>query len=489
MRSRKEQLQAYQFLRRRIGAALLAGEPDTLDPPMRRVVRTSFAGLMVGVIIIAVFGVYGLLRPGGAQGWKVEDGALVVEKETGSSYVYHNGELHPMLNYASARLFLGQGGAEPFRVSRRSLEGTSRAPEKGIPDAPHSLPDPDGLIVSPWSVCATPNDSSASTVTLLAGVQPSGGRLRDNEALIVSAGGMTYLVWRNQRFRVPDPSILLPMGLGDITAQEVGAAWLNALDPGPDLTYPEIPRLGQPGPQLPNGSSSRVGEIFVVDYTDRQEYLLVMPDGLALISPTQAQIIRSSPQVEEAFGSLQFQPMGASEVPRATLTDAPEDLAGYPSGIQSAANAEDPEQRGVLCVTLSGTSGGGLEPTVSAVGVVPHEGEPLAPPPGSTQPVADAFFVEPGRGAVVAAMPVPGLPENLRPKASFLVTDRGIKYPIANDGKSLEALGYSAEDVAYLPSTFLSMLPSGPALSQRAAAQVTGNAPQPAIQSSTGDET
>ena len=48
--------------------ALLAGEPDLPEPPTRRLVVSVFAGLMVGVLVVAGFGVWGLLSPGGATG-------------------------------------------------------------------------------------------------------------------------------------------------------------------------------------------------------------------------------------------------------------------------------------------------------------------------------------------------------------------------------------------------------------------------------------
>lgn len=470
MRSRKEQLQAYQFLRRRIGAAMVSGEPDTLDPPMRRVIRTSFAGVMVGAIVVAIFGLYGVFRPGGAEGWKDSDGSLVVEKETGAAYAYSEGELHPMLNYASARLFLGQGDAEPRRVSRGSLEGTPRTQEKGIADAPHSLPDPNDLVVAPWSVCADPNSPDAAAVSLLAGDAPESGALAANEALVVTAGNQTYLVWRNKRYLVPDDSILFPLGLQETAAQEVGVAWLNALPAGPELEFPTIPQLGQDGPSLPNGSSSRIGEIFVVDYGDRQTHVLRMPDGLAPIPESVAQIIRASPQVQDEFGSLNFQPLLPATFAQAETTDPPGDLATYPEGITQAANV-DRARRGVLCVTMTGTGGGNPTPVVSAVPEVPQEGRPVTAPPGPATPTADAFYIEAGRGAVVGAVPHPNMPSAVQPSSRFLITDRGIKYPINTSDGSLEALGYAEAEIARLPVSMIQMLPSGPSLSRQAATE------------------
>lgn len=472
MRSRKEQLQAYQFLRRRIGAALLSGEPDTLDPPMRRVVRTSFAGIMVGIIVIAVFGIYGLLRPGGAQGWKADGSSLVIEKETGATYVYFEGQLHPMLNFASARLFVNKPDAEPFRVSRRSLEGTPRATRRGIPGAPHSLPDLRDLIVEPWTVCAEPEGPGASTVTLLAGEAPQGGDLADNEALVVTAGSYTYLVWRDHRYLVPDVRILSPFQLNQ-TPQEVGAAWVNALPEGPEIVYPEIPEVGSPGPTLPNGATTRVGELFVVNYTDHDQFVIVMPDGFAQIPQFAARVIQSDPDLQNMSNVRTPGTMAPGTFSQTRRVPPPGDLDDYPSGIDTAANA-DTAQRGVLCVSVTGTGGGELTQSVSAVARVPSRGTPVG---GGEATAADNFYVRAGEGAVVAAVPHPDIPSQLEPNARFLITDRGVKFPLAGD-VALKALGYGEADIARLPVSFLSMLPSGPSLNQRAASQPAASGPQ-----------
>ena len=90
MRTRREQMQAYRFVIRRIVAAVLSGEPETLDRPMRRFGISLFVSAMVGVIGFAAFGIYGLIaNPGRA----LEDDTLVIERGTGSIYVYLDGRL------------------------------------------------------------------------------------------------------------------------------------------------------------------------------------------------------------------------------------------------------------------------------------------------------------------------------------------------------------------------------------------------------------
>src|SRR6267154_6482671 len=103
MRSRREQVQAYRFLIRRIGSALLVGEPETAELPMRRYGVAVFGSVVLAVVLFAGFGIYGLLHPGGQR--PVEN-AIIVERETGAKYVYLQGFLHPILNWTSALLIL-----------------------------------------------------------------------------------------------------------------------------------------------------------------------------------------------------------------------------------------------------------------------------------------------------------------------------------------------------------------------------------------------
>lgn len=64
MTSRREQIRAYRFLRRRAVAALLSGDPDDRTAPLLRISRTTLAGLTVAVLLVAGFMLYGALRHG-----------------------------------------------------------------------------------------------------------------------------------------------------------------------------------------------------------------------------------------------------------------------------------------------------------------------------------------------------------------------------------------------------------------------------------------
>src|SRR5690348_8776684 len=98
MASRRDQLQSYQFMTQRVISAFVMRETDPAQSPLRRGVGAVFAGLMIAVMVGAGFGVVGLITKVGSNTWKT-NGAVVVEKDSGASFLYQDGVLHPMLNY------------------------------------------------------------------------------------------------------------------------------------------------------------------------------------------------------------------------------------------------------------------------------------------------------------------------------------------------------------------------------------------------------
>lgn len=130
MRSRRDQLQAYQFVRGRMVSALLLADPNTTDAPLRRISRTTFSGVMVGALAMAGFGVYGLINPGGANRWRSAD-RVVIESGTGARYVWHGGQLHPMLNFRLGQaLPRGRPGGDDDAVARLAAWRRPRRPPR-----------------------------------------------------------------------------------------------------------------------------------------------------------------------------------------------------------------------------------------------------------------------------------------------------------------------------------------------------------------------
>ncbi len=469
MRSRRDQLQAYQFLRRRIVAALLSGEPESLDSPMRRIVRTTFAGSMIAVLLLAGFGFFGVIHKGGTNSWQKGDALILVKGQT-QGYVWFQRKLFPMLNEASGRLFVGSGTQRS--VSAASLKGVPRTSERGIPGAPNYLPPAKDLIQNPWTVCAR-TQGDRPEVTVLAGVAPRAGALDDSSAVVVKSedqSTVTYLIWKGQRFLLSDPRGLPPvLGITDTTPQLVGGAFLNTLPEGPALTFPFIPLLGNPGPAI-GGQPTQIGRVFVVHNPNGDQFYVTLNTGLLPISPLVAELLRAAPAATSnvAFPTDQATVLRANQATAASHAspDALPTLAKYPDRTLRQANSNG---RIVLCVSLTADSRSQTT-SVSAGPALPEVGDKtvtLNSDEAGRLPVADFAYVPPGRAAVVRDQPQPGIPEGTR----YFISELGIKFPIYSD-EDLAALGYDKVNIPALPPGFLSLLPTGPTLCRSLAGDV-----------------
>ena len=141
MQSRKDLFQAHRLMTQRASLALLRGEPDIPDQPLRRLNVATFSGVLVAVIVCVLFGMWGLLGHGGSA-LKQQPGLLVIDQQTGNSYVFcQRDKLCPVLNYASARLALQSPSVTQQTVSQASLTKFARGPLIGIPGLPQPLPE------------------------------------------------------------------------------------------------------------------------------------------------------------------------------------------------------------------------------------------------------------------------------------------------------------------------------------------------------------
>src|SRR5689334_12232490 len=106
MYSRRDQADAHSFLVGRLVAAVLRTDPDAPDRPLRRTSAGMLGGVVVAVLVVAVIVVIGLFTDiGSGNSWR-KPGTLIVDKGTGNRYLLVGDQLHPVLNYASARLLV-----------------------------------------------------------------------------------------------------------------------------------------------------------------------------------------------------------------------------------------------------------------------------------------------------------------------------------------------------------------------------------------------
>ncbi|MET9119080.1 type VII secretion protein EccB [Streptomyces longwoodensis] len=485
MQSKRDQVQAHTFMMGRLSSGLLTADPDAPESPLGRTTRGVVFGVLVTVLVGAGATVYGLLRPGGNDGWR-NGPHLVVNRDTGARYLWTgtDGVLHPVRNYASARL-IGGPDLETSDVGSASLRGTPTGTAVGIPGAPDTVPDPAQLDSGAWHMCVTgPGGALPSTAggasdsgvgkpgatTVVAGA-PVDSRALDGDraALVRGPDGTEYLVWRGSRLPLDRTSdARTALGYGSEQPVPVSAAFLDALAPGPALSPPEVPGRGEDGPSL-GGRASRVGQLFKVSVPGGDStYHLLRKDGLVPLTRLGAALVLGDPATQkEAYGgqSPEVRTVGADVLREHRAKDAPP--AGSAELPDAPPAALSVPRGSALCAQVDGADGG---VRISSVLVPLAQLAPVAVPEGTDRLQAacappDAAVVRPGHGVLVRALHASGA---AHAGTTYLVADNGVKYRISSR-TALSALGFGAGDVASVPAPLLAALPTGADLDPAAA--------------------
>jgi Type VII secretion system ESX-1, transport TM domain B len=238
------------------------------------------------------------------------------------------------------------------------------------------------------------------------------------------------------KYPVPQPRVLTALGLGDQQPVPVAPEWLAALRTGSPVTAPAIPRMGAVAGPV-GGAPARVGTLFASDAGDATQFYVLLPDGLAPITHTEAALF----QVAGAASPLVESPATIAEAPqsadRSLLDRLPDLLDGPVFGGAPCVVQSSPGNTARTSVVANPDAQPQSEPSV----VVPPEGGMLVQAPGGTQ---------------------------LAPAPEFLITDTGEKYLIAG-GDALNALGYGGVTANVMPLDVLALIPDGPALDVAAA--------------------
>lgn len=450
-----EVLQARRLLHRRLQAALLRGDAESGTPGLSRLGTGALAGVFLTVAVVAIVGVLALLRPGGATAWQ-QPGAFIIADETGVRYVYLDGELSPVVNYASARLLLGND-FHVVTVSEQSLEAASRGPAIGIPLAPDTLPDAADMVGTDWSVCASGDAAAGALRTSVVPGQYAAGEAVQPDAgylMRTAAQGSTVVLWAGHAHPVAD-SALATMGYRADDAVTVDEDFLAALPAGQPIAAPTIAAVGQAGPVLPGTTEpSVIGTLFA----DRSNtYYVMTQDGLAALTPLQAGLLLSDPQLLPAYGGSNPSALPITAAQVAATGTVPASTPGAPQPERAPELAAWPDGPQQLCVRYADQASPDLV-------LGPADGA------GSGQPAGDGdglVRLPTGGGALAAATDADGAP------ALSLITDNGIRYPIA-DQRTLEQLGLAGTSIAMLPTGVLDLLPQGPTLDVATAGQPVG---------------
>ncbi|MFY1688251.1 type VII secretion protein EccB [Plantactinospora sp. WMMB782] len=472
MASPRDQLQAHQYLTQRVISALVTRESDPEQPPFRRPGVAAVGGLALAVVALAVVGIYGVVVPGGATGWRDGD-AVVVEKETGTRFVYLDGRLHPVANYTSALLALGKH-TRVRSVSRNSLLGVARGPRIGIPDAPDALPGPNRLLDATWTFCsARGTDRTGARVpesVLLVGHRPTtGDALADRALLAEEAGtGRRHLVLHGYRHEIHETharAVEVALGTGPVV--QFDPTVLDVLPAGSPIAPIVVPGTGRPSRAVPGRTDLRIGQVLVTTGSRGARYYLAEAGQLRPIDELQYDIQLAAPGTAAAYpaGRPAGVPLSLSEAAGAGKAREVPKTAGDPPAVRPEFVAGDPTATVCLVFDRSRPAPHVLvDPVLPAVGAML---ETAGRTDRGTR-LADRVLVPAGQVAVVESMPGPDAPAG----TVLVVTDLGVGHPVA-EPKVLEVLGLGGIRPARIPANLVARIPIGSGLSHESALRRT----------------
>ncbi|SEW43486.1 type VII secretion protein EccB [Austwickia chelonae] len=481
------QVQAYRFGVQRLKEAVATGEAYRRDPHGPRSGTAFLVGVVIASLGLAGMLVYGIIKPAPSVG----DATVLVDTDTGVSYVVRERVLHPTTNLTSAMLAAAPAasGEVPLRrqsdivrrVNTESIKEFSRGSLLGIPDAPGSVPDDAHQLDSRWTVCdetqkdpgGPPQPLPGLKTTVVIGENGGGIQPGPEVASLVTAdrGNTTYLLMDGHRSKVNlrDPKLALGLGIDNAKLRPISLGLLNAIPERPEIVSPSVPDQGKPI-QLASRRLS-IGDVVRAEQaTTGRTYYVVHNDGVQKITSVTADLLRS---VTGQHGDIPAVP--PSDLSNAKITSHPLDTSPYPTVRPSLVDAATSP---VLCLDWAAAEGG-PQRTIYPTRAVPLPSgvKPVEAPAKETNHSAQRIYVRPGWGLVVGPWPDGATANDGNP---VLITDRGMSFPVA-DARTLRLLGLGQRVQAVSPE-LVKLLPQGPGLDTQAAlrlAEARGSGPAP----------
>ncbi|WP_369190438.1 type VII secretion protein EccB [Streptomyces sp. R08] len=506
MASRRDQLNAYTFAKRRMLASFVQSSPDGSEEGAPRPLRGVVPGVIVGVVVMAVFGAWGMFKPTAPQGWDTPKSKVIIASKSTTRYVVlktgDTVQLHPVLNMASAKLLLNPGQGEVVTVDESVLDG-GKIPHGvtvGIPYAPDRLPSAgEAGADKRWAVCERPSAGGSSIqkaalVLAKRDTKKTEGkqRLRGGELLyvvdpdknryVVDASGTAYRVDKS------DELLLRAVVGSGRDPERVSQEWLATLHQGDPITFPSIgaasgTAAGAPG-EL-DASANKVGMVLKASDASGEHYYVVLPGRVAQISAFVAQLLLYSKDLAplgQAGHATGVSP-GAIE-PKGTFGAENRWPTKEPKAVNEASDASG--SRSTICNVLQKVGSKGETTLTTWAGT----DFPAPLPTGST-----SAYVTPGSGQLFRQFQG----EETKAGPVFLVTDTGLRYVLQSNADSATSdagigttaterkqeqqeaeqaqirLGYADVDPAPIPASWSEFLPTGPRLSTAAARQPQGS--------------
>lgn len=500
MATRKDQLDAFVFARRRMVANLVAPSHTGSDEAAPRPVKTFFTSAILSAIAVAGVAVLGVFKPSAPSGW---ESGLAVDSSSGAAYVYspQDKQLHPVVNITSARLLLGTN-FKKFDVPDSVINGpdTTIGAPIGILNAPPDVPTAGNVDLKQWTLCldsanhADQRQPNGKTILEVGYGAGSDSTALQNTAVVVHDPSNTnYLIDGDYAYPISQDNavtsqlVQVSVDPGHGAGPWVSNAWLKAFRPGSQLQLPSVAGLGDPVAQ-PGQLGTNIGDYGTAlgDNGQQSGYYIQTLDGLVQVNPFVYSLYKVGPAGSNKHVH-QLSLTGAQVLnakPRPELT-APTSLlnAGndWPQNVVTLLDADGTSPGfGVLCAGFSSGSFDGDPPHI-ALYYGTHLPQPLPTGitvQGSGQSAADYVLVKAGHAAL--AREVSG-GNNLNSGSQYLVTETGIRYLMtpsarlvgaAADAQPVSAaqmLQYDKVAVTTVPQSWMSLVPTGPPLNPAAA--------------------
>lgn len=508
MASRRDELNAYTFAKKRLVAQFLQPSPSGTEEGAPRPLRAVVPGVVIGVVIMAGFGAWGMFQPAAPPEWDTPEQQVLVGSKSTTRYVVlktdGKRQLHPVLNYASARLLLDpKSGGKVTKIDEKVLDGGKlpHGATLGIPYAPDRLPDPgEAGAQKRWAVCERPSQGGRSSqkAAFVFGERDmkrvegqyrlKGGQLayvqgRDTTRYIVDKAGTKYPL-------AEDPKLARSVA-GNRAPQPVSEQWLNTLHTGGKIRFPEVTGTGTPAkvPGSAGGESLKVGTVLSAHSGSGTQQYVVTQNAVMPVTDFMAELLLDRPEAVKLGQAGKAKPVTLSAI------DPEQQYFGsssvrWPHEAAHVQNSAAPDSgRNTSCNVLRHVNGKGGTTLSTWVG----KSFPAPLPAGSS-----SAYVTPGSGQLFRQFQG----TNTKSGGVYLATDNGLRYAMQSnddsasgkqsgigadgdkkspqeqmqDGKEAQMrLGYEKVAPSAVPYNWAQYLPTGPRLSAGDAKQPQGS--------------
>jgi type VII secretion protein EccB len=511
MASRRDELNAYTFAKRRTLASYLRPTPSGSEEGAPKPLSAVWPGLVVGAVVLAVFGGIGVFKPKAPPEWDTPGEHVIVASDSTTRYVVlktgKQKQLHPVLNMASARLLLDPDKSSVITVDEKILD-SGKPPHGatiGIPYAPDRLPTPDvAETAKRWAVCERPGEGGrAIQKAAFVFAEKEFGRTDGKNKL--TGGELMYVVGPDEKTQYvvdargtayeiqdsTDTELLRSLDTQGRKPQRVSQEWLDTLHKGDPLSMPMVE--GTPGARAGAGlpeQFDKVGEVVKSPDGSRMQYYVVQRGGVAEISEFVATLLLNSADLVAVGQAGEAQQVAPAAVAQSTPFKTEQNTWPLlkPKTVNDGSSATS--GRNTVCnVLLSvGTTGNSKGRTTLSTWV--GTDFPATLPTGSS-----SGYVTAGSGQLYRQFQG----TEITAGGVFLVTDTGLRYALQSNSDSAtddqgigtsakqkeqelrEAkiaqtrLGYERVSPTPVPVEWSTFLPTGPRLSESAARQPQGS--------------